>query len=844
MVVGVAGRSRSVVIIRWQPLRSTVPQRETFTPQTIMLSHPLNSFFPASFRKLRTTCFSGLMLLTLASAFAQTAAPQYYFSHLAGPLGGAGSLDGIGSMARFRNPVGIAVDRAGSVFVADLLSGTIRKIAADGAVTTLAGTPGVGGSADGMGSAAQFRGPTGVAVDNADNVYVVDSGNYTIRKITADGIVRTLAGRPGVRGSADGAGTAAQFNWPSCLAIDTAGNVYVTDGDSIRKVSPSGLVTTLVGGVSGGLNRLAGFSGIAVDSEGNIYAADTDGNTICKITAGGVVTTLAGDDNSNMGYADGTGSAARFVHPQGVAVDSTGNVYVADWGSSRIRKITPGGVVSTLAGNLVRGSADQTGTAAQFDSPWGVAVDSAGNVYVADSLNNTIRKISSDGRVVTLAGLANVSGSADGTGLVVRFNSPQKIAIDRAGNLYVADEKNNAIRKVTPIGVVSTVAGTAGVSGNADGTGPAAQFNSPDGVAVDGVGNIYVADTYNCTIRKITSGGAVTTLAGTAGVIGRSDGTGPAASFYLPNSLAVDGAGNIYVADTLNATIRKIAAGGVVTTLAGKAGSTGSADGIGTSAQFNYPAGVAVDNAGNVYVADQGNAAIRKVTPAGVVTTLTEKDSAAQMNDPNGITVDSTGTIYVTGYSAIYMVTSGGIVRSIGGTGGDWGWGSPDGIGSAAQFMYPCGVAVDSAGNLYIADSGNNAIRKGQIAGLPVISTQPQSQTVVPGANVQFSVTAGAVPAPTYQWYFNGGIFNGATTNTLSFASARSADAGDYTVVVTNSLGRVTSAKATLTVSAAPVTPPATPAPSSGGGGAIDVRFLLALLALVGARRFAVSRKS
>jgi secreted PhoX family phosphatase len=317
-------------------------------------------------------------------------------------------------------------------------------------------------------------------------------------------------------------------------------------------------------------------------------------------------------------------------------------------------------------------------------------------------------------------------------------------------------------------------------------------------VAVDNGGNVYVADTSYSTIRKITPGGVVSTFAGAQFHSGSADGTGAAAQFYYPCGVAVDTAGNVFVADSGNGTIRKITPGGVVTTLAGTANSSdGSTDGIGAAARFRHPMGVAVDTAGNVFVAEgydgsQGyhdTNTIRKITPNGVVTTLT-------------------GTAGVEG--------------------------SVDGIGTAAQFNSPQGIAVDNMGNLYVADSDNSAIRKGQFVGPPVITLQPQGQTVIPGSNVMLSVTAGSILGPTYQWYFNGTALGGATDSSLSLNSVLAANAGAYTVVVTNALGSVTSNQATLTVSTA--TP--VPAAGSGGGGAIEGWFVLVLLASAATRRW------
>src|SRR5439155_4056006 len=263
---------------------------------------------------------------------------------------------------------------------------------------------------------------------------------------------------------------------------------------------------------------------------------------------------------------------------------------VVDWRNRTIRKSTPAGAVTTLAGSAgLCGSADGIGSAAEFAGPAGVAVDSAGNVYVADTYNYTIRKITPAGAVTTIAGTAEQIGAANGTGNAARFNSPFGVAVDGASNVYVADTYNNTIRKITPAGAVTTLTGSAGEFGSGDGIGRGARFNDPIGVAVDSAGNVYVADSNNHTIRKVTSAGAAATLAGSAGQMGSGDGTGTAARFNDPTGLAVDSDGNVYVSDTHNYTIRKITPAGVVTTLAGSAGQDGGVDGLGSAAQFDYP---------------------------------------------------------------------------------------------------------------------------------------------------------------------------------------------------------------------------------------------------------------
>jgi sugar lactone lactonase YvrE len=312
------------------------------------------------------------------------------------------------------------------------------------------------------------------------------------------------------------------------------------------------------------------------------------------------------------GFADGQGTIALLNYPAGLAVDSAGNVYVADSGNHTIRRISASGLVTTLAGTAgTFGSADGTGPAAQFGLPLGVAVDAAGNVYVSDSYFNTIRKITPAGVVTTLAGSAGMAGHADGSGASALFYQPAGIGIDASGNIYVADSGNNTVRKVTSAGVVSTVAGLAGTSGTANGTGPAARFNGPDALTSDSVGNLYVSDDSN-TIRTITPAGVVSAFVGVTGVSGSSDGTGANALFDQPAGLALDPFGNLYVTDSFNDTIRMVTPAAIVTTLAGRVMTEGSANGTGATALFDGPIGIGVDASGNLYVADTYNDLIRK----------------------------------------------------------------------------------------------------------------------------------------------------------------------------------------------------------------------------------------
>jgi hypothetical protein len=681
-------------------------------------------------------------------------ATPFTFTTLAGNTG-YGSADGVGSAAGFADPTGVGVDSAGNIYVGDDINNTIRKVTPGGVVTTLAGLPTSPGSADGIGSAARFNNPQGVTADPAGNVYAADTGNHTIRKLTLSGtnwVVTTFAGQAGNPGSSDGTGTNAQFNSPSGVATDGAGNVYVADtaNDTIRIITPAGAVTTLAGlsGNSGsddgpGISALfKSPTSVAVDAATNLYVADWGNDTIRQMTLSeGVwnVTTIAGDAGY-QGSADGPGTEASFAAPYGVAADSAGNIYVADTGNDTIRKIAPAGtnwVVTTLAGVAgIIGSSDGTGSGGEFNYPSGLAVNQTGDIYVADSSNGEIRKMTPAGSkwaVTTLAGqVTGGSGSQDGTGGGALFNYPYGVAVDRSGNVYVADTYNDTIRQVTPQGLVTTLAGLPGVSGGLDGTGISAQFYYPTALAADKSGNIYVADSYNDTIRKMTlvdNEWVVTTLAGQTGDYGSGDGLADQAYFADPFGVAVGGEGNIYVADTGNDSIRKISLAGtnwMVATLAGNTDNPGAADGTGTNAMFNAPMGVAVDGAGNLFVADTGNATIRKVTPAGVVTTVAGAPGvtgfadgpgeSALFNFPSSVAVDDAGGVYVadTYNAALRKLTLAGtnwVVTTVAGINGTYG--GADGNGRAAQFYYPSGVAVDGDGFLYVADTYNNVIRQG-----------------------------------------------------------------------------------------------------------------------------------
>ena len=712
----------------------------------------------------------------LAGAFlwlAVSSPAQPVINTLAG-YSGQGYTDGTANRARFFQPLGAAMDAAGNILVADTFNHTIRKVAPGGSVTTIAGLAGVSGSTDGAAGDARFNQPQGVAVDSSGNVYVGDTGNNTIRKITPGGIVSTLAGLPGVAGSSNGIAGAALFFQPAGLAADASGNIYVADygNSTIRKITPSGAVSTLAGsagnvGTNNGAGGNAQFNlpqGVAVDGSGNVYVADTANHAIRTISSGGVVSTMAGSPGS---FGSGVGANARFYQPTGIAVDTNGNVFVADTLNHTIRQIAPGGAVSTIAGLAgAFGSVDGTNSNARFWNPSAVAVG-AGGLVVVDTGNGTLRKVISSGPdwiTTTLAGSPS-SGNADGAGTDSRFFWPAGIAADGSNNLYVADTQNAAIRKVSPSGAVTTLAGLAGVFGSADGTGAAAQFLAPQGIATDSGGSVYIADTGNNTIRKITLTGDVSTLAGTPGMPGIADGTGSGAAFNQPQGIAVDSGGTIYIADTGSHTIRKMTSGGAVTTLAGLAGNPGSMDGTNSAARFNSPAGLATDSGGNIYVCDCFNHTIRLITPAGLVTTLAglngvwgnadDTNSAARFCRPLAVAIDGAGNLYVadSGNECIREIRPLGtnwVVTTVAGVPNASG--SLDRPAASAQFNCPAGIAVDSGGFIYVADAGNNAIRVNKLLPPTLQVARLQAKAVLswPLASPGFTVESTGPLPPTW----------------------------------------------------------------------------------------------
>ncbi len=665
-------------------------------------------------------------------------------------------------------------------------------------VSNFAGS-GMQGTLDGTGTAARFYNPIGVAVDLLGNVYVADVSNNQIRKISSDGVVSVFAGSGSI-GSTDGPGIEASFHFPYGVAVDAAGTVYVADtyNHKIRKISSTGAVSTLAGSGSPGFANGSGIdasfnnpSGVAVDAQGNVYVADSENHKIRKITAAGIVSTLAG--SGSVGSTDGSGIDASFNYPDGLTIDATGTLYVADTFNNKIRKISPAGVVSTFAGSGVEGSADGSATAATFFKPYSLALDAASNVYVCDMANNKIRKISSDGQVSTYAGNGNY-GSSNGTALSSSFFFPSGVAADASGNLFVADRFNHKIRKIStvgaysispislpvglnfeiPTGIISgtprevtaetnytvTASNSNGSSSttvsiscellqapsisydsphtysvgvpisplspvNVGGAVPATVYKnvstlsgdiiSPVGVVMDKAGNLYIVSQNK--IKKISPSGVISDFVG-SGSIGATDGAGTAANFYNPLGLAIDAHDNLYVADELNNKIRKVSPLGVVTTLAGS-GTMASIDGQGILASFYMPNSLAIDALNNIYVSDMGSRIIRKISPSGAVTsfagsgrdlTVNGTGLAASFHHVYGLALDKSANLFVCEeYATIRKISPAGVVTTFAGNGSS---GSADGIGSEARFNSPIGLTIDKYDNLYVTDTYNYKIRK------------------------------------------------------------------------------------------------------------------------------------
>jgi len=729
--------------------------------------------------------------------------PTGTVSLFAGAVGG-GYYDTSSVAALFNNPRGIAFDSSGNMYVADTVNSVIRKISG-GQVTTYAGTtpgPLSAGFTDGPSATAKFYYPSGITVDSTGIVYVADSTNNAIRKISG-GNVTTVAGLgPANSGSTDGPTSNATFANPLSVSLLSDKYILVGHNSNVRGINlNTSNVESLLGVIVShpitcdsagyiyvGITNTSGLiiykfgtvvstfatgllypGGVAVDSSNNVWVADTANSLVKKYNSNGQLQVTYG---STSGTVDGSSNTAKFDTPSGIiasgtnifisqninagsirmiandnvttfvtdlsnpaqlAINSNGVLYVANSGASNI--VTRSRTVTTFVGSGTAAYADGNGTSASFNGIYEIAMDTSNNLYVADLGNCRVRKVTPGGTVTTLAG-SGASGFVNGPSTTAQLN-PLGVYVDSAGLVYASDYLTGTIRLIYPDGYVTSIAGT-GVSGFLNGSAGNATFNNPRGIVRDSAGNIYVTDVNNYALRKIALSRAVATFAGT-GVAGTTNGAAATATFNNPIGIAVDGA-SVYVADVDGHDIRKIS-GGQVSTYAGS--SQGSADG--TSATFKFPTGLATDPAGNVYVADQGNFRVRKITPYSYantlfyanttdvyklpLTTMTPASIVTGQANINGMTCDRT-YVYATCGSMVksfHMTT--GAVTILAGTASP---GSSNGTSQASVgFSNLQSIAIDPTfTNLYVCDNGNAKIRKIQISPLSVTTQATLSNCI------------------------------------------------------------------------------------------------------------------
>ncbi len=695
----------------------------SFTTSCVAALNPSSATVPASGG-------TGTIPVTAADGCSWTAVSNATWIAITSGASGSGS-----GTVSFTATADSGAQRAGTIAIAGQ---TFTVTQASPLIATLAGgaMPATAAPGASVSVAVQY----GVAADASGNVYFSTPILNAVFKADPNGVVTRIAGT-GVAGFFGDGGPAlsAQLSRPNGVAVDASGNVYIADTGNfrVRKVDGSGNITTVAGsgicctftgdGGSATSARIGTPYGLAVDSSGNLFISDTSNNVVRKVDASGVITTVAG--NGTYGYSGdgGTATSAEFKDPYSVAVDAAGNLYIADTYNYRVRMVSAGGIVTTVAGTGVYGYSADGGpaTSARLSEPEGVAVDASGNLYIADTYNYRIRKVTPGGTITTLAGNGTYGISSDGIpaiGAALAF--PEGVAADASGNLYVADTGNARIRKVSAAGVIGTLAG----GGLGDGgLGVFGFLNQPYGVARDNSGNTYIADTNDNRVRKVAADGTISTIAGTgvAGFFG-DGGASAGAQLNNPRGLVLDASGNLYIADTNNRRIRKIDGSGNITTVAGNGGCCGRTGdgGAATRAQIGVPYGVAVDSSGNLYISDWNNSVVRKVDASGTITTVAGNGTYGYSGDggqatsaafryPFGMAVDAAGNLYIAdSYNyRVRMVSTGGIVATVAGN-GTYGFSGDGGQATSANLSSVQGVAMDASGNLYIADTGNGRIRE------------------------------------------------------------------------------------------------------------------------------------
>ena len=705
-----------------------------------------------------------------AAGFAASSTPVTTAGIITTVAGGGVGDGGLATDAVLTLPAGVAVDKAGDVFIADAGGNRIREInATTHVITTIAGNGTPGSSGDqGLATAAELNDPSGVAVGNNGDLFIADTGNSEIREVIpaagsatgsyTNATINTIAGTGDAGYSGDGGlATAAELFNPTGVAVDASGNnLFIADSASnrVRWVNlQNNMINLVAGNGTAGYVGVTGAStagelddpeGVAVDAQGDIFIADSGNAVIREVTpaqggsfANSTITTVAGGGTNPALTATIPATQAELgFSPFGVAVDGSGDLFISDTGNSVIREVKLGAsppTISTLA------------IGADLSSPEGVAVDASGNLFIVDTNNSVVREVvHSTNTINTIAGDGSTTYGGDGNpATTATLNSPEGVAFDRAGDLFIADTLNNVIREVSAEGVITTVVGDGQSGEGADGDqATAAELNGPTGVAVDmATGALFIADSGNGLVEQVTPAGnnyADGTFTIVTGEGGTSPLTGsmPAAGALLndPQDVAVDASGNLFIADTGDNVVCEIKplasgsyAGSTITTVAGD-GTAGYYDDVpATAAELNGPAAVAVDAAGDLFIADTQNNVVREVTGgqiktiagvylnSGVPTDGTAAGTAA-IGDPDGLAVDSLGNLYIADdqNDLVYDVTDGQISTVVGqfNPAGESGYSGDNGPATAAELDGAAGLGVDSSGNLFIADSINNAIRE------------------------------------------------------------------------------------------------------------------------------------
>ncbi len=737
------------------------------------------------------------------------------------------------------SPLDMIQDASGNTYVAMGNGQCVIKINTSGIISVVAGqynNPGYSGNG-GQATAAKFYDPCSLALDASGNLYIDDQNNQVIRKVNTSGVVSVYAGNGTMGFSGNGGqATSAMLCNPGSITMDATGNLYIAENCNfdIRKVSTSGVITNYAG-IAG--FRASGFSGdggqatsaeigfvecMRFNSAGDMFIADYYNGEIRKINhTTGVITDYAGVGVyfTPAGFSGDGGQAtnAHFTECDYIAFDATGNLYISDIGNQNIRKVTTSGIISTVAGLPAKqpppGFSGNGGaaTAAELYNPYGVLVNSAGNLLIADQQNYCIREVNTSNVISTLYGGSYGDGNVATNAF---FGLIGKAVKDAAGNVYVTDYGSSRVRKINTSGIISTIAGIGecpnyGAGYNGDGIqATAAELNQPYSQAVDAAGNVYIADYTNNRVRKINTSGIISTIAGngTGGYTGFNV-QATTAELNLPADVVLDASGNIYIADYNNNVVRKVNTSGVISNYAGNG--TGGYTGFNvqaTTAELNGPIGLGFDASGNLYIVDGNNQVIRKVTTSGIITTVAGNGTAgysgdggqatsANLNYPNGVCVDASNNMYIADFSnkVVRKVNTSGIISTIAGK-TTAGYSGDGGQATAAEMNGPDDVFADTHNNIYIGDYYNSAIRRIQ-GTCTVVEAAPtlNSDVICNGGtgSATAATATGGVSPYSYQW--NTGT---TSTNTLNAALT----AATYTVFVTDAAGCTATSSGTVAI--------------------------------------------